>query len=140
VSISSDGSIFAVGARFNDENAPSSGNVRVFENIGGNSVQIENDIYGEEAGDYARDAVSISSNGTILAIGSPGNDGSDGGHVRIYRNVNDNWMQLGKDIDGEASGDYFEESMSLLSDETILGVGTPANDSNGNDSSQVQVY
>ncbi len=34
-----------------------------------------------------------------------GNDGNDGlgfdkGHIRIFQNVNDNWTQIGNDIEG----------------------------------------
>ena len=50
------------------------------------STQIGSDIDGEAAGDYLGRSVSLSSDGTIVAIGASGNDGNgiDSGHVRIY--------------------------------------------------------
>ena len=42
--------------------------------------------------------------------------------------------QLGIDIDGEAAGDLSGYSVSLSADGSVLAVGAPLNDSNGNDS------
>ncbi|MDC1360606.1 FG-GAP repeat protein [Flavobacteriales bacterium] len=41
---------------------------------------------GEAAGDYSGQSVSLSSDGTTVAIGAVGNDGngSDSGQVRVY--------------------------------------------------------
>ena len=48
--------------------------------------QLGSDIDGEAAGDNSGWSVSLSSDGTILAIGAPLNDetGSAAGHVRVY--------------------------------------------------------
>ncbi len=43
--------------------------------------QIGEDIEGEAASDYSGRSVSLSANGTMVAIGSDGNDGS--GQVRV---------------------------------------------------------
>ena len=69
------------------------------------------DIDGEAAGDYSGSSVSLSSDGTILAIGATGNDGraSNAGHVRAYQYDGvsgdadgiDGWTKKGDDIDGE---------------------------------------
>ena len=52
-------------------------------------------------------SVSLSSDGTRVAIGATGNDGNgnDAGHVRIYTYSAGSWTQLGADIDGEAADD-----------------------------------
>ena len=46
----------------------------------------------------------MSSDGTIVAIGAPYNDGngSNSGHVRVYEYSGSSWSQLGADINGEA--------------------------------------
>ena len=66
-----------------------------------------NDIIGEDSGDMSGYSISLSSNGEIIAIGSPYNDGNleDSGSVRVfqYNEVNSSWVQLGNDIDGEAT-------------------------------------
>ena len=53
-------------------------------------------------------SVSLSSDGSVVAIGAYANDGNGGnsGHVRIYENNNGTWTQIGSDIDGEGSSDY----------------------------------
>ena len=70
-------------------------------------TQLGSDINGESSGDYSGYSVSMSSDGTIVAIGSPYNDGngSNSGHVRVYEYSGGSWSQLGTDIDGEAAGD-----------------------------------
>ena len=55
-------------------------------------------------GDNSGVSVSLSGNGTIVAVGAPYNDGNgaDSGHVRVYKyNGINAWAQLGPDIDGE---------------------------------------
>ena len=142
VSLSSDGNIIAIGGIGNDDNGSASGHVRVLENISGVWTQIGDDINGEAAGDFSGRSVSLSSDGTVVAIGADGNDanGSNSGHVRIYRNVSDNWIQIGDDINGEAAGDRFGSSLSLSSDGSIIAVGAFLNDGNGEDSGHVRVY
>jgi hypothetical protein len=48
--------------------------------------QLGGDIDGEVEGDLSGSSVSLSSDGTRIAIGAPNNDGNraDSGHVRIY--------------------------------------------------------
>ena len=55
-------------------------------------VQRGSDIDGEAEGDYSGYSFSLSSDGTIVAIGAPYNHGSNGyydGHVRVYNLVPD---------------------------------------------------
>ena len=76
LSLSSDGTILAIGAGFNDGNGLSSGHVRVYHWNGSAWVQRGVDIDGETAGDQSGVSVSLSSDGTILAIGARFNDGN----------------------------------------------------------------
>ena len=68
ISLSSDGTMVAVGAQHNDNNGNSSGNVRVFnyvsdvEGEAGNWVQVGPSIDGARAYDYSGYSISISSN------------------------------------------------------------------------------
>jgi hypothetical protein len=39
-------------------------------------------------------------------------NGTNAGHVRIYKNINGTWTQQGSDIDGEAAGDGLWISLS----------------------------
>jgi hypothetical protein len=145
VSLSSNGSIVAVGAARNDGNGTLSGHVRVYQNQSGTWVQIGQDIDGEANGDFSGSSVSLSSNGNIIAIGAPGNsdNGSSSGHVRIYQYLSNNWIQIGQDIDGEAGqadSDRLGFSVALSNNGSIVAIGAPGNDGGGTDSGHVRVY
>lgn len=142
VSLSSNGNILAIGAQDNDGNGTDSGHVRVYQNTSGVWTKIGADIDGEAAVDHSGWSVSLSSDGSILAIGSRRNDGNgpQAGHVRIYLNIIGVWTQLGSDIDGEEEYDNFGYSTSLSSDGSIIAIGSRANDSNGIESGHVRVY
>jgi hypothetical protein len=94
------------------------------------------DIDGEAALDESGISVSLSGNGSILAIGGYKNDGIDvsqsdnRGHVRVYQyqSGNSTWAKLGSDIDGETTGDQFGDSVSLSADGTVLAIGAIFND------------
>ncbi|KIA88047.1 T9SS type A sorting domain-containing protein [Kaistella jeonii] len=115
LSISSNGNILAI-------SIPGAGNVHVYENFGGSWVQIGKfiDIYVNSSDN----AVSLSSDGTIIAIGSSTD------HVRIYKYMSGNWMQVGEDIYGEIAGENFGDSISLSSDGNTLAVGAPGSGAN----------
>ena len=146
VSISGDGTRVAIGAPYND---PSTGNnaghVRVYDWNNVSWSQVGQDIDGEAAADNSGWSVSLSSDGTHLAIGSPYNDpstGDDAGHVRVYvyNSVTPAWEQVGSDIDGEALDDLSGYSLSMSSDGTRVAIGTPFNDGNGISTGRVRVY
>ena len=125
VSLSSDGTVVAIGADRNDANGSNSGHTRIYTWNGTNWVQRGNDIYGEERYDYSGRSVSLSSDGTVVAIGAYDNDGngSNSGHTRIYAWNGTNWAKRGLDLDGEAAGDYSGRSVSLNSDGTVVAIG-----------------
>lgn len=142
VSISSDGSIVAVGAPFNSEGAGASGHVRILKNQSGNWVQLGQDIEGESGGDFSGSAVSLSSDGTVVAIAAVRNDGNgnDSGHVRVFENQAGTWVQIGQDIDGESAGNQSGSSISISSDKRRLAIGATFNNENGSNSGHVRVY
>jgi WD40 repeat protein len=104
--------------------------------------QLGADIDGAGVGDFSGSSLSISSDGSRIAIGSPYKDGNvrDSGHVRIYQYSATGWVQLGRDIDGEAEGDLSGLSVSLSSDGTRIAIGAPNNVGNGRDSGHVRIY
>lgn len=144
VSLSSNGSIIAIGSPENDENGDNSGNVRVYENIGGNWVQMGTDIDGENIDDEFGYSVSLNFNGTIVAIGAYNNSESEywAGHVRIYEYIAGDWVQIGEDIDGEYYNDHSGNSISLSSDGSIIAIGALYNDGDGigNSTGHVRIY
>ena len=144
VSLSSDGTVVAIGARYNDDNGTNSGHVRVYSWDGSVWTQRGDDIDGEAAGDYSGWSVSLSSDGTVVAVGAYLNDGINGtnsGHVRVYGWDGTSWTQRGDDIDGEAASDNSGISVSLNSDGTVVAIGAYFNDGiNELDSGHVRVY
>ena len=142
VSFNSDGTRVAIGAPGNDGSFSNAGHVRVYDLKDGAWVQTGSDIDGEAAGDLFGASVSLSSDGTRVAIGAPYNDenGWNSGHVRIYDWTDGAWVQAGSDIDGEAANDYSGSSVSLVSDGTRVAIGAYANDGGGDGSGHVRIY
>lgn len=143
VAMSSDGSRVAVGAPFNDGNDFDSGHVRVFELLDDTWTQMGDDIDGEAVYDESGTSVALSRYGNLVAIGAPRNDGNGmgSGHVRVYQYTDENWMQLGDDIDGESYGDHFGLSVSLSRNGNRLAVGAPFNiNDNGINAGHVRVF
>ena len=154
LSLSADGSIVAIGSTFNSigPGGTVSGQVRVYKNISNVWTKQGSSIYGEMIGDMSSWSLSLSADGSIVAIGAPYNDG-DGisgngvndnrGHVRVYKNISNVWTKQGQDIDGNATGDESGISLSLSADGSILVVGAPKADVNGiftDNRGRVQVY
>src|SRR5690554_640 len=100
--------------------------------LGISQVQIGQDIDGEAAGGQSGHSVSLSSDGSIVTIGAPWNDGNGttSGHVRIFQNISGVWTQIGADIDGEAAGDQSGYSVSLSSDGNVVAIGANLNSGN----------
>ena len=142
VSLSSGGDTVAIGAYQNDDNGAESGHVRIYEYSTGSWTQLGADIDGEAAYDYSGHSVSLSSDGTRVAIGAPENDdnGTQSGHVRIYEYSAGSWTQLGADIDGEATYDYSGYSVSLSSDGTRVAIGAIQADGTATNTGHVRIY
>ena len=71
VSMSADGTRVAIGAPFNDDGGNNAGHVRVYAENGVTWTQVGGDINGEAAGDQFGRSVSVSTDGTRVAIGAP---------------------------------------------------------------------
>jgi hypothetical protein len=145
VALSSDGSRVAVGAI---HNGADSGHIRVFEYVESPTyewVQMGQDIDGEAAGDRSGYSVALSSDGSRVAIGAPGNDGvgTDRGQVRVYgwdAFSTYLWLPEGQDLDGEGDSDHSGSSVALSSEGFRVAIGAPHNDDNGILAGQVRVY
>jgi hypothetical protein len=139
VSLSADGNRLAVGAAYANEpltlqyigppttkgGIDGTGQVRVYQWTGTEWAQLGTDIDGEATGDVSGWSVSLSADGSRLAVGAIRNDGNgeNSGHVRVFEWTGSSWQQVGADIDGEAAGDYFGDSVSLSADGTRFAAG-----------------
>lgn len=150
VSLSDDGFVLAVAAPKNDGNGSNSGHVRVYiyNHLCSSWDKRGDDIDGEAAGDDSGRSISLSSDGGILAVGAPSNDGNgnidpDSGHVRVYKydNALNSWDKLGNDIDGGSYNVRSAESVSLSGNGDVLAVGAIQVNANGNTSTgRAQVF
>ncbi|MFL2579772.1 MAG: T9SS type A sorting domain-containing protein [Parvicellaceae bacterium] len=150
VSLSADGNRIAIGARHNtNASGTSAGHTRVYEWNGSSWTQLGNDIDGEAAGDLSGRVVSISHDGSIVAIGAYRNDGNGNrsGHVRIYNWDGLSWNQMGADIDGEhpndnsSSGSFNRaRGMSLSGSGTRVAIGAFRNDDGGTNAGHVRIF
>ena len=140
VSLSSDGSKVAIGAIANDGNGNSSGHTRIYQYSSGSWSQLGGDIDGAAEDDNSGYSVSLSSDGTRVAIGAKEQQGEDG-YVRVYDYDGSAWVQAGADIDGGTAGDQSGYSVSLSSDGSTVVIGAPYNGDNGvSNSGLVKVY
>ena len=129
VSMSADGTTFVVGATSNNGiNGTDSGHVRVYKfNLTTDTyIQVGFDIDGEAGYDWFGYSVSISADGTTFVVGARNNDGigTDSGHVRVYKfdSTVKRYIQVGADIDGEATDSLFGYSVSMSADGSTFAV------------------
>lgn len=136
VSFSADGKSLAVAAYgfANGNNAPA-GRIRVYrmEENGLRWKQLGQEVDGE--------AVSLSEDGNIMAIGVAGNINSLG-RVQVYVMEDDDpsWMQLGKAIEGEALGDNSRWSVNLSSDGKTVAIASHWNGGDRDKAGHVRVF
>ncbi len=154
IAISSDGLVLAVGTPGSDNIVLYGGKVQVYENLSGSSWQKRGEpIFGISPGDriggfidddslwdtanhtrdeifstesYDSSSLSLSHNGTILAIGS-----SVGNYAQVFRYdaVVKDWTLFGNNnvFAGENDNDKFGTSVDLSSDGTRIVIGAPKN-------------
>ncbi len=129
VSFSDNGNILAIGAYTGqDASGAFTGIVQIFQWDAINSEwdQLGANIDGATASDNFGEAVSLSGDGTRVAIGGSQNDGggSNGGHAQVYEWDGSSWNQLGSDIVGmiNASVGY---SIAISGNGNRIAVGAP---------------
>ncbi|SDW09262.1 Por secretion system C-terminal sorting domain-containing protein [Lutibacter oricola] len=144
VSLSTDGGIVGIGSYLNSTNGFNSGHVRIFKFNSANNLweQLGNDINGSFNIDYFGRSLSLSNDGKTIAVGANGNDGngSNSGHVRIFKFDESNWNQVGNAIEGEVMDDNSGWSVSLSDSGNEVAIGSYLNDENGLSSGQARVF
>ena len=149
LALSDDGTTLAAGIPGADRNAINDGVVRIYrlDAVSNQWTMMGQEIVGEAYTDDSGSALDLSGDGMIVAIGADGNDGSDEGyslrgHARVYQySIQDNeWQQLGKDIDGQ--GVYHKAGSSVVLSENgqLVAIAAEGADGNNcNDYGQVRV-
>ena len=129
VAMNDEGSRVIIGAPGNNgANGERSGHARAFEERNGVWVQIGEDLDGEAARNSFGISVAMNDEGNRVIIGAPDNNGPSGelsGHARAFEEINGVWVQIGEDLDGEASGDYFGGSVAMNDEGSMVIIGGP---------------
>ena len=146
VALSSEGTVLAGGAIWNDENGTSSGQVRIF----GYNVttdqwgQLGQNLLGHAPHDNFGYSIDLSADGSIVAGGSWLNsgNGSNVGCVRVlqYNQATSLWEALGQTLLGEVADGRFGISVALSAEGAILAVGSQRNGSNGPHAGSLRVF
>lgn len=135
--ISKDGSIIAIGVENNDENGENSGQAKVYNNINGEWVQLGSTIFGNE-GDAFGNSVSLSSDGTILAVAAIRNLTYN---VKVFKYHSNDWVQMGEDFKKQTNDRYnVSIALSLSSNGNRIAIGSPENSDKGSGTGQVRIY
>ena len=132
VSLDSDGSHVAIGGE-NDAAGNNAGHARVYEFSNNSWSQLGSDIDGEAAGDLFGTDVDLDFDGSHVAIGGLENDGggSNAGYVRVLEYNGTRWREVGYDINGGGSDDYFGASVSIDSAGNRVAGGGPGENVTG---------
>eukprot|EP00980_Cylindrotheca_fusiformis_P025226 scaffold13293_cov120-Cylindrotheca_fusiformis.AAC.10 len=145
VSLSGDGRIVAVGNPFSNNGANSiSGSVRVFKCVESRNIWsplgsvVASDEISEEP--LFGHSVSLSKDGSILAVGAPFGYGGEGS-VTVFRFEDGLWIQIGEPIIGE-TGLYggVGWAVSLSSNGRRLAVGANTDERNGDEAGAGRIY
>ncbi|WP_192485284.1 DUF4347 domain-containing protein, partial [Cysteiniphilum marinum] len=144
VAISEDGSRIVVSAPGDDQGASETGTVMVYDWTGANWIQVGADI---QAGNTVFDgaqglSVSISSDGSRIAFGLPGDDGggANRGSAQVYEYDGTNWIQLGSTIIGVNAGFEVGQSVSLNDDGNRLAIGERRSNNAGADTGSTRLF
>ena len=70
-------------------------------------------------------SVSLSEDGSVLAIGSPWSDGKGIVQIFEYSTTSLSWTQRGSNINGEADGENFGHAVSLANNGNWVPIGAP---------------
>ena len=142
VAMNAIGNRIVAGAPYNDTNGTDSGSVRIFSWNGSTWTKLGSNINGQAAGDQNGYSVAMNESGDKVIIGAPYNDGngSNSGRVKIYYWNGSSWIQLGRSIDGEGSGDRSGLSVSINYNGNIVAVGAPFNNGGATLSGHVRIY
>lgn len=147
LSLSDDGNTIAIGSPLKDLNSSfvPNGRVQVYDWSGAAWVQKGSNIDGIADFENLGESISLSGDGTRLAIGIPGKDtnggdpGGETGAVHVYEFSTD-WTLLGSEIAGVEDYSSFGISVSLNQDGSTLAVGAPLYSAVAWNAGQVTVY
>uniref|UniRef100_A0A7S3QHA1 Subtilisin n=1 Tax=Chaetoceros debilis TaxID=122233 RepID=A0A7S3QHA1_9STRA len=138
--LNEDGTRVAIAGKFHSNNIDPSirtaGHVKTYQLDNSDPaspkwVPMGEGIYGDTYYELLGESVDINAIGDRIAIGAPNNDvsgPSESGKAAVYQWLEEEWVQLGSDILGVASGDQLGKSISISADGGRIAVGIPGFD------------
>ncbi len=123
----------AIGGEENDAAGNNAGHARVYEFSNNSWSQLGSDIDGEAAGDLFGGSVDLDFDGSHVAISGQENDGggSNAGYLRVLEYNGTRWREVGYDINGGGSDDYFGAFVSIDSAGNKVAGGGPGENVTG---------
>ena len=144
VSISGDGSIIVAGSSYNDPNGTDSGAAYVFEKSGSTWTQFQKIVASDgAASDHFGASVSVSRDGSTIAVGSPYDDTTtDQGAAYIFEKVGGTWTQVQKIVQSDtlANSSFGGTGVELTDDGTTILVGASFHDTGGTDTGRAYIF
>jgi len=142
---SDNGNFLIVGNRlYNGNNdGTEDGRVLIYENVNDVWSQKGSAIISNNNESYFGDSVDISGDGSLIVVGSPHtevNGNTQAGFARTYKFENNDWIQVGSDINGLVEDINLGRSVSLNIDGSILAVGADGRGSSGNGRGIAQIF
>ncbi|HBU37046.1 MAG TPA: hypothetical protein DEB70_04485, partial [Planctomycetaceae bacterium] len=145
IAVSADGKTVVVGGPGDTQTKSNRGRVVIYryKESSDNWLQLGRGKYGEADEDRFGRSLSISADGSVLAVGAPQNDytGSNRGRVDLFEISESGDLQpLGLPIYGEANDDQSGISISLSDNGKRVAIAAHLNDDGGTDSGHVRLY
>jgi hypothetical protein len=144
VSISGDGSIIVAGSSYNDPNGTDSGAAYVFEKSGSTWTQFQKIVASDgAASDHFGASVSVSRDGSTIAVGSPYDDTTTNqGAAYIFEKVGGTWTQVQKIVQSDtlANTSFGGTGVELTDDGTTILVGASHHDTGGTDTGRAYIF
>jgi len=116
--------------------------VQAYQWINGVWEQLGGKLHAGIEGPKSGFVVSLSGDGLTIGMGDSGSStgGRSQGHAHIYKFIDNEWVQVGPNIMGQADGDSFGFSVVLSGDGMRFAVGAPYNRAAGVDTGRVRVF
>ncbi|KAA1242647.1 T9SS type A sorting domain-containing protein [Aquimarina sp. RZ0] len=125
-----------------DVSGTDSGQAKVFEFVDNDWVQKGQTLLGEKPEDFFGFSTAINESGDIIAtFVSLDDNGENSGSVKVFKLINNNWVQEGESILGEMENDNLGIGLSLSPSGDTIYVGVPGKDINGQENvGQIKVF
>jgi len=118
----------------------STGTVRVFDKIANGWSQTGDAITGLIPGNRFGESLDFSDDGSVLAVGARGLAFDTPGYTVVFRDDLNEWLQMGKMLEGQAGGEGFGSAVALSHDGQRVAVGAPQSNLFGAESGKIEVF